>query len=396
MRTMVTQPMLATVHENAQNLLTSYERAAAGYLGVRHAIAFAYARTALVCILSSLGVKPGDAVILSPLTCKVVPLALLALRLKPVYADISADTLNLAPQGVEAAIEPRTHAILFQHTYGHSAGASGIAEIAKRHQLPLIEDCAQCIPLVEEGNALGQWGEAAIFSNNLRKPLAAGSGGVAVTNESSLAEKLFEMRDRLPAQGSFSGLRQRAEILLHKHVLRPSLYWFLYGLSKRFDPSYRARTLAQELQTEIEDAGVKLSAYQLREGMLGLSRLRELAAHRRRCCADYADALQGEQSLQQPAAQEHAPLYYYPVLTSRKDHLLDEARRRQIELIAWPVRTPIFPVEDKQELVKYGYQLGTCPVAERVAQELLGLPTHQQITAKVRARVIALVRSCAR
>ena len=68
----------------------------------------------------ALGIGPSDEVVLSPLTCKVVPLTLLSLKIKPLYADVSADTLNLDPAAVRRAIGPRTRAILFQHTYGKS------------------------------------------------------------------------------------------------------------------------------------------------------------------------------------------------------------------------------------------------------------------------------------
>src|SRR4051794_17744290 len=109
-------------HDAVSNAGNAYERQFAGQIGATHAVAFGYARTGLWAILSALELRPGDEVVLSPLTCKVVPLTLLSLKLKPVYADISMETLNLDPTSLRGALTPATKAILFQHTYGIQAG----------------------------------------------------------------------------------------------------------------------------------------------------------------------------------------------------------------------------------------------------------------------------------
>ena len=113
-----------------------YEERFAAVVGVEHALAFSYARVGLRAVLRALGAHPGDEIVLSPLTCKVVPLALLSLGLKLVYADISADTLNLDPDALEGAISPRSRAILFQHTYGSSTGIDQVAAVAARRGGP--------------------------------------------------------------------------------------------------------------------------------------------------------------------------------------------------------------------------------------------------------------------
>src|SRR5262249_42446204 len=126
---------------------TALEHEAARLLRVGHAVTFGYARHALINLLLCTGSRPGDAVVLSPLTCKVVPLALLAAGLAPVYADVSAGTLNLDAPRVADAVAARTGAVLFQHTYGNPAGVTAVAEVAAARSATLIEDCAQCLPV---------------------------------------------------------------------------------------------------------------------------------------------------------------------------------------------------------------------------------------------------------
>jgi dTDP-4-amino-4,6-dideoxygalactose transaminase len=372
--------------------VTTYETEFARLLGANHAITFAYARHALVSIFSAAGLRAGDAVVLSPLTCKVVPLALLSLNLKPVYADISATTLNLDPESVEKAIGPTTRAVLFQHTYGNSAGVEAVAQTAAARKVPLFEDCAQCLPHAKNGRSAGSWGKAAVFSNNLRKPLPSGSGGVAVTNDSGLARKIQQDRDRLPYRSRIAELMLRAEILIHKHLLRPSLYWPLFDLSRRFRNTYKSQPIDSQISREMTGTAMQVSEYQMREGSSWLPRLETIVAHRCLSSAEYAEAMRSIEKIEMPCGGSEEPLYYFPVLVDRKDELLRKARAKRIELIAWPLRLPIFPLEDESMMSAYGYEHDSCPVAESVARRLVGLPTDLSTRAEHREAVIALLK----
>ena len=374
---------------------STYEREYARLVGAGHAIAFAYARHALTSILLAADLGAGDEVILSPLTCKVVPLALLSLDLKPVYADISAETLNLDPRCFEAALGSATRAVLFQHTYGNSAGVESIAELATRNNVLLVEDCAHCLPYLSgRGGGPGRWGQAAIFSNNLLKPLSAGSGGVAITNDFQFAEKIQERRDRLPRPRKLTDIKLQLEIWIHDYMLRPRWYWSFYNINRKVSSGYRVRDVDLEIRAEIINKAYRASTYQMREGIRSLSMIESNATHRRLCCSEYSQALLACKDLDLPAAMTSQPLYYYPVLTENKEEIIRIARKRHVELIAWPIRTPIYPIENEQDLLAYGYELGTCLTAEDVATRLIGLPTHSKITAKDRHRIIDLLISC--
>jgi dTDP-4-amino-4,6-dideoxygalactose transaminase len=370
---------------------STYEREFARLLGVEHAIAFAYSRHGLIALLSAAGLRDGDEVILSPLTCKVVPLALLSLNLIPVYADVSIETLNLDPRHVESKIGRATRAVLFQHTYGNTSGIEEVAEIAAAKELLLFEDCAQCLPCAGGGSRPGRYGHGAVFSNNLRKPLPAGSGGVAVTNDAELAEKVRALRDRLPRRGQFAEVALRLEMWLHAHLLRPSLYWSLFDLSRKFRSTYKVGSRESELAREINVTALQASPLQIREGTIWLRRLEAYVAHRRLCTAEYAGAMRGLEALEMPCAGSTEPLYFFPVLVKRKEELLRKARGKRLELIAWPLKEPIYPVETESQLSTYGYEPGSCPVAETVSRHLIGLPTDVRTGARHRQAVIELL-----
>ncbi|MGE0126727.1 MAG: DegT/DnrJ/EryC1/StrS family aminotransferase [Blastocatellales bacterium] len=369
----------------------AYEQALARLIGVGQAVAFGYARHALISILDAAGLTPGDEVILSPLTCKVVPLALLSLKLRLVYADIAAETLNLDAQAVEAAIGPATRAVLFQHTYGHPAGIEGVARVTGRKNLLLVEDCAQCLPYAADDYRPGSWGQAAIFSANLLKPLPAGSGGAAVTNDHRLAAAVRARRDKLPQRGRLAEAMFFIERRLHRYVLSPRLYWPLFEINRALGSNYRARPLAEEIAGEISNQAYRINAPQGRAGLSWLARLPSIAAHRRSNCDGYAEALRGAAGLKLPCANASEPLYYFPVLVERKRELLRLARRRLLEVIPWPLETPIYPIEREADLANYDYRPGSCPVAEETARSLIGLPTAQA-NRRQRDAVTALLR----
>jgi dTDP-4-amino-4,6-dideoxygalactose transaminase len=366
-----------------------YEIAFAHLVGRRNAFAFAYARTGLVAIMQAAGLGPGDEVILSPLTCKVVPLALLSMGLKPVYADISSRTLNLDPDRAGALVRRATRAIVFQHTYGNAEGVEGIAEICARNALLLVEDCAQAVPQV--GKISTKSGHAAIYSNNPRKPVPAGSGGVVATDDAALAESIKRIRNGLPKQASFERFKWGVNVLLHDVLVGPRLYWPLFSIARKLGSVYRERDLRQEIALDIAQVATQVSGFHLRRGMASLPKISALAAQRMLSCESYASSfLDYPEIMPLPATRE--PLYFFPILVADKERLLRKARQRLLELVSWPMRLPIYPVESEKDLLRYGYELGSCLVAERIATRLVGLPTDFGATERGRAALVALIR----
>ncbi len=171
-----------------------FERRFAEYLGVRHAIAVTSCTGALHLSLLALGIGPGDEVITTPMTFIATATAILESGAKPVFVDVEPETGNLDASRIEAAITPRTRAIVPVHLYGQMCDMRAIRKIADANNLAVIEDAAHCVEGKRDGVATGQLGDTACYSFYATKNLTCGEGGAVVTNDDRLAEKLRLLR----------------------------------------------------------------------------------------------------------------------------------------------------------------------------------------------------------
>jgi len=171
-----------------------FEKGFADFCGVRHAIACCNGTVALHLALEAFGVEPGDEVIVPTLTFVATPNAVTYCGATPIFVDSEPATWNLDPDEVEAKITPRTKGIIAVHLYGHPARMSKLKEIARRHGLFLLEDAAEAHGAVCENLRVGSIGNAAAFSFYANKIITTGEGGMVVTNDDDLAEKLRLLR----------------------------------------------------------------------------------------------------------------------------------------------------------------------------------------------------------
>jgi len=164
-----------------------FEKKMCDLFQVKYAVGFNSASTALQASIAAYGIGPGDEVITSPYTMSATPSAILLNNAIPVFADISRDNFCLDPKSVEENITERTRAILVVNLFGGSADYDKILEIAKKHNLKVIEDNAQSIGAKFKDKYLGTVGDVGIFSFNVHKILQCGEGGVLVTNDEQTA-----------------------------------------------------------------------------------------------------------------------------------------------------------------------------------------------------------------
>jgi len=172
-----------------------FEEEFARYTDARHAIAVANATAALhlSCVVAGLG--PGDEVILPSLTFVATANAVRYTGATPIFADIeSEESLNISPESIQANITERTRAIILMHYGGYPCDLPAIMEIADRHDLIVIEDAAHAIGSSLEKRMLGTWGQTGCFSFFSNKNMTTGEGGMIVTNDDALAERLRRLR----------------------------------------------------------------------------------------------------------------------------------------------------------------------------------------------------------
>ena len=161
----------------------------------KHAISVNSNTSGLITAIGACCIQPGDEVIVSPYTMSASALAPILYGGVPVFADIDEDNFGLCPKSVESKITPRTKAILVVHIFGNPSKMDEIMEIARRHNLKVIEDCAQA-PLAEyKGRKVGTIGHLGVFSLNYHKHIHTGEGGVITTNDDFLAERCQLIRN---------------------------------------------------------------------------------------------------------------------------------------------------------------------------------------------------------
>jgi dTDP-4-amino-4,6-dideoxygalactose transaminase len=175
-----------------------FERAFEARLGAGTAIATSYGRMAFFHILRALELPPGSEIIVPALTFWVIPELARVAGLRLVFADVDPDTFTLDPAAFEAAITPRTKAVVPTHLYGLPCDMDPILSIAGRHGVTVIEDCAHALGATYRGEPVGTLGDAALFSFQTLKPLNAFGGGLALVHDGAVARRVREAVDGLP------------------------------------------------------------------------------------------------------------------------------------------------------------------------------------------------------
>jgi len=173
----------------------SFERQAADYFGVRHAIAVNSWTSGLVAAVGAIGVEPGDEVITTPWTMAASATAILHWNAIPVFADIDESSFNIDPASVERLVSPRTRAIMAADIFGQAADMRALRSVADRHNLRLIVDTAQSPGAKVDGTFAGTTADIGGFSLNYHKHIHCGEGGVVVTDDDRLARRVQLIRN---------------------------------------------------------------------------------------------------------------------------------------------------------------------------------------------------------
>ncbi|HET6365585.1 MAG TPA: DegT/DnrJ/EryC1/StrS family aminotransferase [Pseudomonadales bacterium] len=163
--------------------------------GVPHAVATNTGTAALHVALLALDVGAGDEVITTPLSCIASANPILFQGARPVFADVDAETYNLAPAAVERCVTARTRAILPVHLFGHPADMDALRAVARRHGLPIVEDASQATGAEYRGRRVGGLGDVGCFSLYANKIVTSAEGGMVVTADDGLAAKMAAMRN---------------------------------------------------------------------------------------------------------------------------------------------------------------------------------------------------------
>ncbi len=328
---------VADVFESTQFVLgrevAAFEEEFAAFCGVQHGIAVNTGTSALHLALLAAGVGPGDEVITVPCTFVATAAAVVYTGAKPVFVDVDPVTYTMDPWQIEAAITPKTKAILPVHLYGNPADMDPILKIARQHGLAVIEDAAQAHGAEYKGQRCGSMGDLGCFSFYPGKNLGAyGEGGLITTNHPELARKIRMLRDW--------GAETK-----YQHVLKG----FKYRMEGVQGAILRVKLKYLEGWTEARRAHA--AAYDRLLSESGLTLPTELPGNR------------------------HV-YHIYAVLTSRRQELMDSLNSQGVQTgIHYP-----YPVHLLPAYSDLNYSAGSFPVSEGVASQELSLPMFPEMT----------------
>jgi perosamine synthetase len=339
-----------------------FEEAFAAWVGAKYAVSFSSGTAALHGAAFAAGLKPGDEAVTSPMTFAATANCVLYQGATPVFADVSADTLNLDPEKVAERITPRTRAILPVDYSGHPADMDAILELGARHGLLVIEDACHALGAEYGRRRTGSIADMTVFSFHPVKHLATGEGGMVTTDRADCAETLRRFRNH----GISSDARQRqSEGQWHYEMV-------LLGFNYRL--------------TDIACA-------------LGLSQLKKLEANllrRREIAAGYAAAFRDLAGVVPPAVRPDVkPAWHlYPIRLNLEKLTADRAqvfRALRAENIG--VNVHYIPVHRHPYYRdRFGYAGGEYPIAEDAYERLISLPMFHGMNDRDVEDVIHAVR----
>ncbi|WP_297888156.1 aminotransferase class I/II-fold pyridoxal phosphate-dependent enzyme [Sulfurihydrogenibium sp.] len=357
------------------------------YLSLDNVFLFWKGRVALYAILKAIGIKEGDEVILPAFTCVVAVNPIIYLGAKPIYIDIEPDTFNIDPQKIENKITKRTKAIIAQNTFGLPANIDLILEIAKRNNIFVIEDCAHGFGGTYKGKKNGTVADAAFYSTQWNKPFSTGLGGIAVTTNSDMAEKLRKL-EKKAIQPSFKETFLLKGLLnIREKLLSSNTYWVALKTYRFLSEKNLIIGSSQgyELEKPVmpPDFLKGFSDVQAEEGIKYFEKVNneykidKLISHRKKIASLYKKIIidLGFEPPFEPDYTDHTYLRF-PLLVKDRNKFFRLAQDNKIELGDWFL-SPIHPITSNFEFWYYRY--GENPISEYASKHIVNLPTHSKI-----------------
>ncbi len=331
-------------------MVPAFERSFAERVGTRFAVACSSGTAGLQVALNRLGLEPGDEVVTSSFSFIASANVILHERATPVFAEIDELTLNVDPGAVEAAITPRTKAILPVHIFGYPCDIEAISRIAAEHGIPVVEDACEALGCSVAGRRVGAHGNPAVYGFYPNKQLTTGEGGAITTDDPDLARELRSLVNQ--------GRSDNGDWLVHQRI----------GFNQRMDEMSAAIGIAQ------------------------LEKLDALLEARRRVAERYDELLAGIDGVELPyrGPEERSWFIYYVRLAAGLDRDAVAAGLAARGVATRPYLPAIHLQPPYRE--RFGFAEGMLPVTERVSRSTLALPFFVQLEDNDVAHVASSLR----
>lgn len=330
-----------------------FEEVVAERAGRRHGVAVSSGTTGLHLVMLGLGIGPGDEVVTTPFSFVASANCILYVGAKPVFVDIDPRSLNIDPAQVEAAITPRTKAILAVEVFGNPTHMDQLAKIAQAHEVPLIEDCCEGLGGRHGGKPVGSFGRVGVFGFYPNKQITTGEGGMVVTDDDQLAAFCRSARNQ--GRGDMGSKTDSA-------YANASGSWLAH---ERLGYNYRLSEIACAL------------------GIAQMERLDQMLEARRRVASLYIQRLMDWQDLIVPNVAAPGDMSWFVFVVrltdqygqTERDRVISGLHRHEIGASNY------FPCIHLQPFYRqrFGYEPGSFPIAESVSQRTLALPFYNQL-----------------
>lgn len=344
-----------------ENKMTQYFKAPAFNVGS--------GRMGLYLLLKLFGVNPGDEVLLTGYTCVVCPNAIVYVGARPIYVDIDPDTYGLDPNKIEEKITSKTRALIIQHTYGIPSRLEEIINLAKKHDLVVIEDCAHALGGQYNGKRLGTFGDAAFFSSDHTKMISTSVGGGMILNNPKYLEKTKRIMAGIPSLTLFQRVRIFLQYLFNGLMSKPRLNWFGYYLMQLyarlgFSFYFLDENIIKKDNISKYPYPVRMSNFQAYIGSREFDRLEDNLQHRSNVVRQLEEIF--------GVSYNGQPLLMFPLLTKdplKWKNIFDP----YIELYDWFSKVVYGKNADLSEI---NYTEGDCPIGEKTGKHVIAFPTN--------------------
>ncbi|MBU0618687.1 DegT/DnrJ/EryC1/StrS aminotransferase family protein [Patescibacteria group bacterium] len=363
------------------------------------ALGFKSGRAALWMALKALGLKPGDEILLQAFTCVVVPNAIRFNGARPVFVDTQPNSFNISLTDLKKKISFKTRAIIVQHIFGYPDNLKAIKQLCRQYKLVLIEDCAQSLGAEYQGQKVGTWGDMAFFSFGRDKMISSVSGGLLLVNRPEFSSRVKHFYQVFKPASPWFVFKNLCHPLIF--VLVKPLYftcqWKKFSLGKAILFIFQCLHLVDKPVQLIELQG-KQPKNQLQKlpnamALMAQQQFDQLKWNlcQRRAIADlYLKELSALAVKPQP---EQRPAYLrLPLLVSQPAKLLQLAKKQQVILGDW-YQYLIAP--RGVDLTRLGYHSGNCLHAEKLAVQVVNLPTYPKLSWTQVKKIINIVKQYA-
>ncbi len=360
-----------------------------GYFGIPHAYTFDSGRSALFFALQAIDIQQGDEVLVQGYTCMVVSNAIIWAGGKPVYVDIGSD-LNMDVQNLAKKITPHSKVIVIQHTFGQPADLGPILELAKKHNLRIIEDCAHSLGAKYKGTLTGTLGDIGMLSFGGDKVVSCGRGGALITKDAFLAKRIEKFQKNLKPLSNFIIFQH----LIHYPIFFLGKKYYTFGvgkwllaLTKKFHITHRIIETKEKQGKPISYAPSQLPNALASLLLIEFKSLVSLNRRRKEIALLYNTLL--PTSIKRQTTTDDSIFLRYALFVPNPKKIMDFAKQRHILLGDW-YNQVIAPSD--ASLTAANYQKGECPQAEVHAAQSINLPTHRDLTEMDVKRIVTSIK----